>query len=151
MRFIKQIPTAVAILEGNREHCGLQGTVRFYQYHCGVLVEAEVLGLPQNNTGFFGFHIHSGDSCSGADFSATGGHLTSADVSHPRHMGDLPPLLSYNGRGYMAVMTDRFSIRDILGRTVVSHRETDDFTTQPAGNAGEKICCGVIRKVMRKM
>lgn len=45
----------------------------------------------------------------------------------------------------MYVLTDRFRVRDIIGRTVVIHSGPDDFHTQPAGNAGEKIACGVIR------
>jgi Cu-Zn family superoxide dismutase len=56
-------------------------------------------------------------------------------------------LLSVNGQAYLAVQTNRFTIDEIIGRTVVIHEGVDDFSSQPAGNAGRKIACGVIRKV----
>ena len=144
MHLISGKPAAIARLRGGRENPGLTGTVRFYQFAGGILVEADVVGLPNNSSGFYGFHIHTGGSCAGENFSATGGHLNPAKASHPRHAGDLPPLLSYNGRAYMAVMTDRFSIPDLMGRTVVVHAMPDDFRTDPAGNSGNKIACGAI-------
>lgn len=125
----------------------LTGEVRFYQRKNSVLVEARVWGLPRNGaTGFFAFHIHTDGSCGGQDFGDTGGHYNPLDVLHPRHAGDLPPLMLCNGGAYLAVCTDRFRVRDIIGRTMVIHRERDDFTTQPSGGAGEKIACGVIRR-----
>lgn len=143
MQLISKKPAAVAKIHGN---AGLRGIVRFYQLAGGILVEADVVGLTNNDTGFYGFHIHSGADCGGKDFSNTQGHLGAENAMHPRHAGDLPPLLGRNGRGYLAVMTDRFSLSDILGRTVVIHSQPDDFKTQPAGNAGEKIACGVIER-----
>ena len=59
-------------------------------------------------------------------------------------MGDLPPLLSCNGNAYMTVKTDRFKVKDIIGRTVIIHYRADDFRTQPSGDSGEKIACGII-------
>ena len=53
-------------------------------------------------------------------------------------------------RAYLSVLTDRFNVSDIIGRTVIIHNMPDDFTSQPSGNAGEKIACGVIKKVMWK-
>ena len=47
----------------------------------------------------------------------------------------------------MTVFTDRFTVDDAIGKTVVIHSEPDDFRTQPSGNAGTKIACGVITKV----
>lgn len=61
--------------------------------------------------------------------------------------GDLPPLLSMGGRAFLAVETGRFTPCEVVGRTVVIHGSADDFHTQPAGNAGKKIACGVIRRV----
>ena len=122
----------------------LRGTVKFYPVPCGTLVVAEITGLPKNESGFFAFHIHEGKCCTGKDFADTGGHFNPCDREHPRHAGDLPPLLSRNGRAFLAVETDRFTPREILGRTVVIHEEPDDFHTQPAGNSGRKIACGEI-------
>ena len=136
---------AVAYLRGNKELPVLRGTVRFIQQRGGVLVVADVSGLPKKD-GFFGFHIHAGSSCTGVDFSETMGHFNPLGAAHPNHAGDLPPLLGCNGKAYMQVFTDRFSIQDILGRTVVIHSDPDDFKSQPAGNSGTKIACGEIRR-----
>lgn len=149
MRLISKRPAATANIRGSREHSGLRGVVRFYQFPGGILVEADISGLPNNSAGFYGFHIHEGRNCDGDNFSGTSDHFGAGTSAHPRHAGDLPPLLSRNGYAYMAVMSDRFSIPDILGRTVVVHEMPDDFKTQPAGDAGRKIGCGVICKTKR--
>jgi len=141
-------PSAVARLKGGKDAVGLSGIVRFFQQPGGVVVEASVFGLPYNGSGMYGFHIHEGAACSGVGFAATGGHYDPKGEPHPRHAGDLPSLLSCGGRAYLAVMTDRFSLKDVLGRTIVIHGMTDDFSSQPSGNAGEKIACGVITPVI---
>lgn len=146
MQFSSDKPAAVAWMKGGEEAPYLSGTVRFYPCTDGVLVVVRVCGLPQNNPGgFFGFHIHEGDHCRGRGFRETGSHYNPQKDSHPNHAGDLPPLLGCKGRACMSVLTDRFTISEIIGRTVVIHGGPDDFSTQPAGNAGDKIACGVIR------
>lgn len=138
-------PCAIANVKGGSSVPGLRGTVKFYRKCGGVLVEANLGGLPQNSeTGFFAMHIHEGVDCGGEAFANTKGHYAPGNQPHPRHAGDLPPLLGCGGKAYLAVWTDRFSVKDIIGRTVVIHRNTDDFHTQPSGNAGEKIGCGEI-------
>lgn len=146
MRYQSKRPVAFAQLRGGKDAPGLMGIVRFYQLPAGVMAEARVSGLPGNSSGFYGFHIHEGAACTGEGFSATGSHYNPTEQLHPKHAGDLPPLLSYGGRARLSVVTDRFSIPDIIGRTVVIHSRADDFHTQPAGDAGTKIACGVIRK-----
>lgn len=143
------IPNAVAVIRGSDAYPNLSGQVQFYQQRHCVFVEATVQGLPVNDTGFFGFHIHAGESCLGDNFADTGSHYNPDNTPHPSHAGDLPPLLSCHGSAFLAVQTGRFSIADIIGRTVVIHDNADDFTTQPAGNAGTKIACGVIRQYKR--
>ena len=135
---------AVAELKGSKEHPNLYGTVKFLQKKNFVLVKACITGLPKTETGFFGFHIHSGGSCEGEEFSGSKGHFSPSDAPHPQHSGDLPPLLLCNSGAYMTVATNRFRIKDIIGRTVIIHSMPDDFITQPSGNAGTKIACGVI-------
>lgn len=138
---------AVARIHGGMEAPQLTGCVQFYQERGCVLIVAKISGLPtESETGFFGFHIHQGESCSGMDFSATGSHYNPTGQPHPKHAGDLPPLLACRGNAYLSFKTDRFLIKDIIGRTVVIHSDPDDFHSQPAGNAGTKIACGVIRK-----
>ena len=138
-------PNAVADIRGSDVYPNLHGRVQFYQHGRCVLVEANVQGLPETLTGFFGFHIHAGERCAGDGFAETGNHYNPEDTPHPSHAGDLQPLLYCHGSAYLSVLTGRFRIEDVLGRTIVIHNKADDFTTQPAGNAGEKIACGVIR------
>lgn len=135
---------AIAQIRGSRP--GLWGVVRFFQRGDGVLVEAEVTGLPKTETGFFAFHIHEGKSCDGEGFPDSGGHFNPGGAAHPSHAGDLPPLLADHGKAYMRVLTDCFHVDEIIGKTVIIHSEPDDFHTQPSGNAGAKIGCGVIRR-----
>lgn len=140
-------PDAAAHIRGGPEAPQLSGEVLFYQKRNRVLVVAYVAGLPADNpSGFFALHIHEGNNCSGEHFSGTGGHYNPGAMFHPNHAGDLPPLLLCGGGAYLAVETDRFRVQDIIGRTVVIHSGPDDFHSQPAGNAGSKIACGVIRR-----
>lgn len=136
-------PAAMARIRGDRAYPCLRGLVKFYQRRGGVLIVAEVSGLPGN--GFHGFHIHEGAACTGMDFADSGAHYNPAGQLHPMHAGDLPQLLSAGGRAYLAALTDRFSIRDVIGRAVIIHADPDDFHTQPSGNAGAKIACGIIQ------
>lgn len=140
-------PSARAFIKGNEKYPELRGEVTFSQMRNAVLVSARISGLPKTDSGFFGFHIHEGGACEGEDFSETKGHYNPQGEPHPRHGGDLPPLLYCAGRALLEVMTDRFSVCEIIGRTVIIHGGTDDFRTQPSGDAGEKIACGVIRRV----
>ena len=138
-------PDAAARIHGGTDAPGLSGQVRFYQECGSVLVVAEVSGFPAGDeNGIFALHIHEGDSCRGEGFPETGGHYNPKGVTHPCHAGDLPPLMVCGGRAYLAVRTDRFRVSEIIGRTVVIHGGNDDFRSQPAGNSGMKIACGVI-------
>ena len=137
-----RLPSAVACISGGRNNPALKGTVRFDQNCGGVLVTAEVSGLPRD--GFYAFHIHEGNSCGGIDFAESGSHYNPSGAAHPNHAGDLPPLLSHNGRARMSVLTGRFRVDEIIGKTVIVHSNPDDFTTQPSGNPGEKLACGIV-------
>ena len=139
----KNVPAAFAWIFGRVENRILRGHVQFSPRKGGVIVKVEVSGLP--TAGFFGFHIHEGTSCVGEGFPDTLGHYDPLNLLHPMHAGDLPPLLSVGGSAYMEVLTNRFTIDQIIGKTVVIHSMPDDFNSQPAGNSGAKIACGIIR------
>ncbi|PKM63481.1 MAG: superoxide dismutase family protein [Firmicutes bacterium HGW-Firmicutes-21] len=148
----KSRPAAKAVVKGAPDYPEISGTVNFYPTNQGVLVVAEVYGLPHSRGpcegGVFAFHIHEGRSCTGNEedaFADAAGHYNPQDCEHPHHAGDLPPLFDNDGYAWSAVLTDRFTVDEILGRTVIIHRDVDDFTTQPSGAAGAKIACGVIR------
>ena len=110
------------------------------------MVVADINSLPHTATSFFGFHIHEGNNCDGKDFSGSKGHYNPDSAPHPKHAGDLPPLMLCGNKAHSSFITDRFNVDDIIGRTVVIHNLPDDFTTQPSGNSGEKIACGIIKK-----
>lgn len=147
-------PQAFALLRGSNAYPMIRGRVRFYRTESGVIVCTEAVGLPAPQGScegaIFGFHIHGGSRCSGTDtepFADAGSHYDPYHCSHPYHAGDLPPLFSAGGRVFSAFLTDRFSVREIIGKTVIIHGMPDDFTSQPAGNAGQRIACGEIRSV----
>lgn len=147
-------PAASASIIGSKEYPNLRGTADFYQTDAGVVVAAEITGLPTSadrcESPVFGFHIHSGNRCTGNasdPFANVMTHYNPDDCPHPHHAGDLPPLFGNDGYAFMAVLTNRFDLRDIIGKTIIIHSKQDDFTTQPSGNSGEKIACGVIRKL----
>ena len=139
-------PQAIAFINGKNTTVAIRGTVKFYQKANCVLVVADINGLPQTDTNFFGFHIHEGDNCGGIDFSGSKGHYNPAGTPHPKHAGDQSPLMLCGNRAQLSFMTDRFKVSEIIGRTVVIHDMPDDFTSQPSGNSGQKIACGIIKK-----
>ena len=138
-------PSAIARIKRGADAPHLSGEVRFYQECGNVLVVADISGMPTwGETEFFALHIHEGGACDGEGFAQTGGHYNPKEMVHPNHAGDLPPLMRYGDRAFLAVRTDRFCVQEIIGKTVVIHDGPDDFESQPAGNAGKKIACGVI-------
>lgn len=140
-------PKAIARIYGTGGYPQLRGLVKFFQRKDGVILEAEIFGLPKTETGFFAFHIHEGGDCLGEGFPNTGGHYNPDAAMHPNHAGDLPPLLSAHGKAYMKVFTDRIQVEALIGRTVIIHSNPDDFRSQPSGNPGTKIACGVIQAI----
>lgn len=141
------VPDAAALVRGGGNHADIRGKVLFYQTDCGVLVLAEVDCLPESGSQIFGFHIHSGSNCCGTPqepFADALGHYNPCEKEHPCHAGDMPPLFGNCGHAFMVFLTNRFCVKDIIGRTVIIHAKPDDFTTQPSGNSGEMIACGEI-------
>ena len=141
-------PSAYALIKGVGAYAGISGELRLYSVYRGTLAVLDVSGLPENGTGFYGCHIHEGASCTGDQqdlLKDTKGHYNPAGQQHPEHAGDLPPLLGNQGRAWISVYTRRFFPEDVVGRTLVIHEMPDDFRTQPAGDSGMKMACGVIR------
>lgn len=149
---LNSTPAAIAELHGSSDYPDIVGSTAFYPGEEGVLVVTAVTGLPVPESECDGtvhaLHIHNGSECSGnaADpFANAGEHYNPNNCPHPQHAGDLPPIFANHGSAWNAVLTDRFGIDDILGKTVIIHSSYDDFQTQPSGNSSAKIACGVIR------
>lgn len=142
-----QNPAACAQIIGNKLAPKLHGMAYFYSVpQGGLLIEVEVFGLPKLNSinsSFYGMHIHENGNCR-PPFDKTGDHYNPKKRPHPEHAGDLPPLLGNSGYAYAAFYTDRLDADDIIGRSLIIHSNPDDFTTQPSGNSGNKIGCGII-------
>lgn len=144
-------PSAYAEIHGSADFPDLYGYALFYQRVDGIFITFQVNGLPvpQNpcDSAVFAMHIHEGDSCTGNEtdpFADAGTHYNPGGCPHPAHAGDLPPLFGNDGYAWGAVFSNRFTVSDILGRTLIIHRGPDDFITQPSGNSGDKIACGII-------
>lgn len=146
-------PQAQASILGSESFPDITGWVRFYQTNEGVIVYAEVSGLPHSSQPcqerVFGFHIHQGTNCGGSGdepFPHAMSHYNPKDCAHPYHGGDLPPLFGNHGFALSAFLTDRFFVEDVIGKVIILHDHPDDFTTQPSGNSGTKIACGEIQR-----
>ncbi len=129
-----------------------RGTVSFYKKSGDeVRVDATFSGLPPGN---HAFHIHEKGDCSTPDASSAGGHFNPHHMPHggpdarQRHVGDFGNLAadSDGNAHYSRVFTNlEFSGEaSIIGRGVIVHEKPDDMQTQPSGNAGARIACGVI-------
>lgn len=148
------MPDAQAVIHGNHLYPDLYGIAFFCQMSCGVFINAQFHGLPAVSgasagvSRFLGFHIHEYGDCSqnaGWEFDHTGDHYNPDNFSHPNHRGDLPPILNCGGYAWQSFLTDAFSVTEVLGRSIIVHAMPDDMTTQPSGNSGSKIGCGIIQ------
>ena len=147
-------PEAMAWVTGSTLAPQLSGLVKFYETpYGGVLVEAEFFGLPNvtihGSSQFYAMHIHENGDCSD-HFMNAGDHYNPTQMLHPQHSGDALPLLANQGYAWLAFYDKRFTIPEIIGRSVIIHQNPDDFVSQPAGNSGARIGCGIIRLVNRK-
>lgn len=148
-------PVAKATLEP-RSGSQVGGKVSFTPVGDKLLVEAHVTGL---SPGEHGFHVHEGGDCSAPDASGAGGHFNPAGMPHghhhrmqpgQRHAGDLPNLVAdASGQAYYRAEVTGLKVergaRGLIGRSVVVHADPDDYQSQPAGNSGRRIACGVIQ------
>lgn len=142
-------PNAYADIIGNSDNPMLMGTAYFYTTPFkGLFIEVEVCGLPYDITApcnrFYAMHIHENGDCSD-NFAMTGNHYNPSGLPHPEHAGDLPPLFGGHGYAYTTFYTCCLCLDDVLGRSIIIHKMPDDFMTQPSGNSGDKIGCGVIK------
>jgi Cu-Zn family superoxide dismutase len=144
---------AVAQLQPTKDS-KVSGTVTFTKAAAGVKVTAHLTGLA---AGMHGFHVHEFGDCSAPDAASAGGHFNptadphSAPSEAHRHTGDMGNVeAKSDGTGDLEYVDARLSFEgdnSILGRAVILHANPDDLKTQPTGNAGARIACGVIGAV----
>jgi Cu-Zn family superoxide dismutase len=144
-------PKALAMLNPTQGEKA-NGLVRMTQEGDRVVVHARVSGLGPNRE--HGFHVHEKGDCSAPDASSAGAHLNPDGKPHgaphaEHHAGDLPSLKADAG----GVAATSFEVKgtllgagaaDLIGKALVVHADPDDYMTQPSGNSGRRIACGVI-------
>lgn len=146
--------SAIAELQPTSGHA-TQGQVEFLQIGDRVRVYAKVSGLVPGRE--HAVHVHEVGDCSAPDASSAKGHFNPFGKPHAhytaleRHAGDLPSLRAdARGRGEFDVDLGIISLTGgpalLIGRSIVVHANPDDFRTQPAGNSGARVACGVIRR-----
>jgi len=135
------------------------GTAKLKAVSGGVQIKVSVSGLA---AGLHGIHIHTVGKCEGPAFTTAGGHFNPTSAHHgvnnpmdPHpHAGDLPNLtVGANGKGTLTFVDKSVTLGDGAnslfhdgGTSLVIHEKADDLMSDPAGNSGSRIACGVIQK-----
>ncbi|GMU21092.1 MAG: hypothetical protein AMXMBFR13_11860 [Phycisphaerae bacterium] len=144
---------AVAVMHAAGDQ-QITGTVTFMEEQAGVRIAADIRGLEPNSV--HAFHIHEFGDCTAGDFSSAGGHYNPWDATHggpdtskeKHHAGDLGNIeANAEGVALKELVMQHITIagqNPILGRAVILHAGQDDLKSDPAGNAGGRIACGVI-------
>jgi len=145
-------PKAVATLQPTSGNTAA-GTVTFEQVGDRVKVSAKVTGLKPNQS--HGFHVHEKGDCSAPDGMSTGSHFNPTGKPHgppagEHHAGDLPQLQAdASGTAQASFELQGVSLgsgsNDLVGKGLIVHAAPDDYTTQPTGNSGARIACGVVK------
>lgn len=127
------------------------GVVHFTQQKDGVLISATISGLTPGN---HGFHIHEFGNCACDDAVCAGGHFDPTHQPHGgpesehRHVGDLGNIMAdEQGVGHYSYVDKQITLNgphSIVGRAVIVHADADDLKSQPSGNAGARVGCGVV-------
>jgi len=129
----------------------VSGTVTFTKVENGIQLTADLTGLTPGN---HGFHIHQWGDCSSPDGKSAGGHFNPGNEPHAgpdadrRHVGDLGNITAGDdGTAHYSRVDTHIAFHgpdSIIGRGMIVHAGTDDLTTQPTGDAGGRVACGVI-------
>ncbi|MHC1727518.1 MAG: superoxide dismutase family protein [Syntrophobacteraceae bacterium] len=145
-----EVKEGIAVMNPT-EGSKVRGMVSFVKSGKGVRITANIQGLAP---GLHGFHIHEFGDCSSPDANSAGGHFNPTDSIHgapnaeKRHAGDLGNVeADKSGQARLEVTDGMLKLEgpeSIIGRAVIVHAQPDDFKTQPTGNAGARLACGVI-------
>ena len=143
---------ATANIVGTKKYSKVKGTVEFKQTDDGVEVTANLEGLTK---GDHGFHIHEKGDCSAPDATSAGGHFNPSNHKHgapdaaEHHEGDMGNITAgKDGKATKTFTMKGITLKDgdtsIVGKGFIVHEKADDMKTQPTGNAGGRVACGVI-------
>ena len=159
LEYNTQLSKSIAYIRGGPLAPQLQGIIVFRDVPNGVEIYVHIQGLPayqpsqsgKSPIGPHGFHIHEFGNCNIGDveepFLSAGGHWNPDHQPHGNHAGDFPVLFSNHGTAKMSFFTNRFTVNDIIGKSIIIHESPDDYRTQPAGNSGKRLACGIIQQL----
>jgi Cu-Zn family superoxide dismutase len=149
------LETATATLQGAPEDTDFKGMVTFTPEGNGVRVMVHLEGVDQ--AGAHGFHVHETGECTHGEgdkhFTSAGGHFNPTGAEHacpptePRHAGDLGNVEVTDGNGHVEISTTLLSLsgaNSVVGKAIILHAKADDCKTQPTGDAGDRLACGVV-------
>lgn len=147
---LNRVKVELASTEGNRA----KGELTLSPDNHGLRVTGSISGLKANSE--HGFHVHQNGDCSAPDASSAGDHFNPGDVAHGNpsgnvhHAGDMPNIEADDkGNAQVDLRLKGVTLgdggeHDILGKAIIVHADPDDYSSQPSGNAGSRIACGVI-------
>jgi len=148
----EQDKKAVAVIQ-SKSDSHVTGEATFREEGGKVNLEVMIVGA---EPGPHAVHLHEKGDCTAPDGASAGGHWNPTHENHgkwgtaPFHRGDIGVIeVGADGKGTLTLTTDLWTIggapeTDVVGKAVIVHAKADDFTTQPTGNAGGRIACGVV-------
>jgi len=132
------------------------GTLKLMATGDGVSVMGDIAGLPPKTE--HGFHVHETGDCSAPNAASAGGHFNPDHAQHggpgitPHHLGDIPNIVA-DESGHASVNATIGSAtlgdggpHDLMGKAFIVHAKPDNYVTQPSGDSGDRIACGVVRR-----
>jgi superoxide dismutase, Cu-Zn family len=139
-------------LQGAPADTDFAGTLTITPEGNGVRVVADVAGV--DTDGKHGLHVHENGQCEHGEgdkhFTSAGGHFNPGNAEHacpptdPRHAGDLGNIEISGGKGHLEVTATNLTMDQLHGKAIILHAGEDDCKTQPTGNSGDRIACGVV-------
>lgn len=133
----------------------VSGEVTFKETEKGIRVVAEMSGLKPNSV--HGFHIHEKGKCEGPGFKSAGGHFNPHSTPHSgpgagkKHAGDFGNVVADDqGKARKELLLTNRDLKDlnmVMNKAVILHANPDDLVSQPSGNAGDRIACGIIKSI----
>jgi len=134
---------------------GVSGTLMLAPDAGGVHITGSIKGLPPGST--HGFHVHENGDCSAPDASSAGGHFNPSNEQHGNpesgghHRDGMPNITAdAEGTAELDAVVSGVTLRtqeanDVVGKSIVIHEKADDYKTQPSGDSGKRIACGIIK------